>query len=58
MLQPQTLVNARLYPNLDAVIQDTLRSLLQEKPQIRVELVLYRYRTEDLSLAKAGIWPA
>ena len=54
MLQPQTLVNARLYPNLDAVIQDALRSLLQEKPQIRVELALYRYQTEDISLAKAA----
>jgi hypothetical protein len=43
MLQPQTPVNARLYPNLDAVIQDALRSLLHEKPQLRVELALYRY---------------
>jgi predicted HTH domain antitoxin len=54
MLQPQTPVNARLYPNLDAVIQDALRSLLQEKPQLRVELALYRYQTEDISLAKAA----
>ena len=54
MLQPQTLVNARLYPDLDAVIQDALRSLLQEKPQLRVELALYRYQTEDISLAKAA----
>ncbi len=54
MLQPQTLVNARLYPNSDAVIQDALRSLLQEKPQLRVELALYRYQSEDISLAKAA----
>jgi predicted HTH domain antitoxin len=54
MLQLQMLVDARLYPNLDAVLQDALRALLQEKPQLRVELALYRYRTEDLSLAKAA----
>jgi predicted HTH domain antitoxin len=54
MLQPQALVNARLYPNRDAVIQDALRSLLHEKPQIRVELAVYRYQTEDISLAKAA----
>lgn len=54
MLHPQTLVEARLYPDLDAVIQDALRALLQEKPQLRVELALYRYQTEDLSLAKAA----
>jgi hypothetical protein len=38
MLQLQMLVDARLYPNLDAVLQDALRALLQEKPQLRVEL--------------------
>ena len=54
MLQPQTLVNARLYPNRDAVIQDALRSLLHEKPQLRVELAVHRYQTEDISLAKAA----
>lgn len=54
MLQLQMLVDARLYPNLDAVIQDALRALLQEKPQLRVELALYCYQTEELSLAKAA----
>jgi predicted HTH domain antitoxin len=54
MLQPQTLVNAHLYPDLEAVVQDALRSLLQEKPQLRIELAVYRYQTEDLSLAKAA----
>jgi predicted HTH domain antitoxin len=54
MLQPQALVNARLYPDQAAVIQDALRSLLHEKPQLRIELALHRYETEDISLAKAA----
>lgn len=54
MLQPQTLVNARLYPDQDAVIQDALRSLLQEKPQLRIELALHQYQTENISLARAA----
>jgi predicted HTH domain antitoxin len=54
MLQPQTLVEARLYPNQEAVIQDAMRSLLQEKPQLRVELAIHRYQTEEISLAKAA----
>jgi predicted HTH domain antitoxin len=54
MIEPQTLVNARLYPDENAVIQDALRSLLVEKPQLRVELAIYRYRTEDISVAKAA----
>jgi len=54
MLQPQILVEARLYPNQEAVIQDALRSLLLEKPQLRVELAFPRYPTEEISLAKAA----
>ena len=54
MLHPQTLVEAKLYPNQDAVIQDAMRSLLQEKPQLRVELAIHRYQTEEISLAKAA----
>jgi predicted HTH domain antitoxin len=54
MLDEQALVDARLYANRDAVIQDALRSLLHEKPQLRVELAVHRYQTEDISLAKAA----
>jgi predicted HTH domain antitoxin len=54
MLNEQALVDARLYENRDAVIQDALRSLLHEKPQLRIELAVYRYQTEDISLAKAA----
>lgn len=54
VLQAQTLVDARLYANQEAVIQDALRALLQEKPQLRVEVAIYRYQTEDISLAKAA----
>ena len=54
MLEPQTLVAARLYPSHAAVIADALRSLLLEKPQLRLELAIYRYQTEEISLAKTA----
>jgi predicted HTH domain antitoxin len=54
MLNEQALVEPRLYANRDTVIQDALRSLMHEKPQLRVELAVYRYQTEDISLAKAA----
>ncbi len=54
MLQAKALVDARLYPDQESVIQDALRCLLQEKPQLRVELAIYRYQVEDISLAKAA----
>ena len=54
MLQAQTLVDAQLYPDQDAVIQDALYSLLDQRPQLRVELAVYRYQIEGISLAKAA----
>ena len=53
-LDPKTLVAARLYPSQEAVIEDALRSLLQEKPQLRIAVAVYRYQTEAISLAKAA----
>ncbi len=54
MLDEQVLVDAKLYPDRRSVIQDALRALLREKPQLRVELAIHRYETEDISLAHAA----
>ena len=54
MLDEQVLVDAKLYPDRRAVIQDALRALLREKPQLRVEPAIHRYETEDISLAQAA----
>ena len=47
-------VSAGLYHDERAVIEDAVRALLAEKPQLRLEIAIYRYRTEDISLAKAA----
>jgi len=54
MLTTRDLVDAQLYPNEDAVIQDALRHLLRARPALRIDLALYRYQHEDISLAKAA----
>ena len=54
MLQIEDFVNAQLYKNEDAVIQDALRHLLRGRPDLRVQLAIYRYQQEPLSLAKAA----
>jgi predicted HTH domain antitoxin len=54
MLTTRDLVDAHLYPDEDAVIQDALRHLLRARPALRVELALHRYQTEQISLAKAA----
>lgn len=54
MIEAQTLVDARLYPSKEVVIQDALRALMWEKPQLRLELAVRRYQAKDISLAKAA----
>jgi predicted HTH domain antitoxin len=43
-----------LYKDDESVVQDAVRALLTEKPQLRLEVAIHRYRTENISLAKAA----
>ena len=54
MLKVRDFVKARLYDNEEDVIQDALRHLLRARPDLRIELALYRYENEGISLAKAA----
>lgn len=54
MLSVQDLVAAHLYSNEEAAIQDAVRTLLRERPDLRIGLAIYRYEHESLSLAKAA----
>ncbi|NJO14557.1 MAG: hypothetical protein HC877_02055 [Thioploca sp.] len=54
MLQVQDFVKARLYQDENSVIQDALRHLLRARPELRIQLAIYRFQTENLSLAKAA----
>lgn len=55
LVRVQDLVDARLYENREQVIQDALRHLLLDRPELRVSVAVHRYRTdEDLSLAQAA----
>jgi len=53
-IEVQALVNAGVYPDTNTAIQEALRVLWQERPDVRVDVAVYRYRTEDLSVAKAA----
>jgi predicted HTH domain antitoxin len=52
--QAKDFVSAGLYENEAAVVQDAVRALLSEKPQLRLQVAIHRYRTEEISLAKAA----
>ncbi len=51
---PQSLVEARLYESEADVIRDALRYLLRARPDVRINLAIHRYTTEDISLARAA----
>lgn len=53
-ITPQAFVKAGLYPNEQSVIQEAMRVLWQERPQLRINWAVYQYQTEEISLAKAA----
>ena len=54
MVSARDLVEARLYESEQDVIDDALRHLLRARPQLRIDLAVYRYETETISVAKAA----
>ena len=53
-MEVQDLVDARLYSSAEDAIQDALRHLLRARPEVKVQLAVHRYQTENLSLAKCA----
>ncbi len=54
MVTVQDLVKAKLYADDNAVIVDALRHLLRNRPDLRINLAIYRYQHEAISLAQAA----
>jgi len=54
MLKVRDFVEARLYDDEETVIQDALRHLLRSRADLRIQLAVHRYQTEEISLAKAA----
>lgn len=54
MLKAHNLVEAQLYEDEEAVIQDALRYLLRARVDLRLRLAVHRYKTKGISLAKAA----
>lgn len=54
MITTESLVKAGLFPNEQSVIDEALRVLWLERPQLRIDWAVSRYRSRDISLAKAA----
>jgi predicted HTH domain antitoxin len=54
-IQARDFVEARLYDSEEEVLQEALRHLMQDRPDLRIALAVHRYQNdEDLTLAKAA----
>jgi predicted HTH domain antitoxin len=54
MVTLKSLVQAGLYPDEESALEEALRVLWQERPQLRLDWAVYQYRTSQLSLARSA----
>jgi predicted HTH domain antitoxin len=54
LLSAEKFVDARLYPDETALMQDALRHLLRARPGLRVALAVHKYAAGEVTLAKAA----
>ena len=53
-MEARDLVQAHLYNSEEEVVRDALRHLLRARPEARIQVAVHRYRTEEISLARAA----
>lgn len=53
-IELSTLVEAGVYPDADTALHEALRALWQERPGVRIEVAVHRYRIGELSIASAA----
>jgi predicted HTH domain antitoxin len=54
MITPKSFVEARLYQNEEAVVQDALRHLLRSRPDLKIQLAVHQYAEKNASIEKAA----
>jgi predicted HTH domain antitoxin len=54
LLSVKDLIDAKVYDDEQAVLQDALRHLLRARPDLRLRVAIYRYQHNEISLAKAA----
>jgi predicted HTH domain antitoxin len=48
------LVESGVYPDTDTALHEALRVLWQERPAVRIDVAVHKYRNEGLSVAAAA----
>ncbi|PKO22403.1 MAG: hypothetical protein CVU38_09620 [Chloroflexi bacterium HGW-Chloroflexi-1] len=53
-IELQELVRFGVYPDTETAVREAVRVLWQERPGVRIDVAVHRYRTEGLSVARAA----
>jgi predicted HTH domain antitoxin len=53
-IELEDLVKAGVFADVDTALQEALRVLWQERPSVRIDVAVYRYQTEPISVALAA----
>jgi predicted HTH domain antitoxin len=53
-VEVRELIQSGIYPNADVAMREALRVLWQERPGVRIDVAVHRYRTEELTITKAA----
>jgi len=53
-VEMEAMVRAGLFPDEDALVQEAVRIMWQERPSVRMAVAAHRYQTEELSVARAA----
>ncbi len=48
------LIDSGVYPDADTAVREALRVLWQERPAVRIDVAVHKYRNEELSVAAAA----
>lgn len=53
-LSLEDLVKSGIYPDTDTAVREAVRTLWQERPQVRIKVAVHRYIAEQYSVAAAA----
>lgn len=54
IVSPKELVEAGIYPDEKTAMEEALRILWRERPQLRIDWAIYQYSKRQISLARAA----
>jgi predicted HTH domain antitoxin len=54
VVEVRELVRSGIYPNANVAVREALRVLWQERPAVRIDVAVHRYRTEEISITRAA----